>query len=140
MFIMKIIGLALCILGAALLWYQVRAIAGEEITEGKVIELIPVAGSKGGTNFKVKAEFSDAAKVRHEYLSSWSAHPAPYALGETVRIAFDRDDPQSNRLFTFGARFGPGWIILGIGLVLLWIAFGFSYGNAYLLRHYPDTF
>jgi len=81
MFIMQIIALALCMLGAALLWYIVRAIAGEEITEGKVIELIPVRGSKGGTNFKVKAEFSNAAKVSHEYLSSWSASPAPLRPG-----------------------------------------------------------
>jgi hypothetical protein len=140
MLIMKIIGFSLCVLGVVLMWLQIRAISGEEITEGKVIDLIPVQGSKGGTNYKVKAEFSDTAKVRHEYLSSWSASPAPYAVGETVRIAFDRGNPERNRLFTFGARFGPGWILLGIGLVLIWITFGFGYGNEYLLRRYPDTY
>jgi hypothetical protein len=140
MFIMKIIGFSLCLLGVVLMWFQFRAIAGEEITEGRVIDLIPVPGAKGGTSFKVKAEFTDSAKARHEYLSSWSASPAPYALGETVRIAFDRGNPESSRLFTFGARFGPGWILLGIGLALIWVTFGFGYGNVFLLRHYPDTF
>jgi hypothetical protein len=140
MLILKMIGLALGITGVILMWFQFRTIASEEITTGKVIELIPVRGNKGRTAYRVKVEFFDAAKARHECISGWSANPAPYDLDEPVRVTYDRGNPEANRLFTFGTRFGTGWIFLGIGLLILWIALGFSYGNAYLETAYPNTF
>jgi hypothetical protein len=140
MFMLKIIGTVFCAIGIAIMWFQYRATAAAEITDGKVIELIPVRGSKGGTNYKIRAEFLDKDKKRHEYLSSWSASAVPYGVGDTVRIAFDRDNPDSNRMFSFGVLYGTGWVILGIGLLLFWIAFGFGYGNAYMKATHPNTF
>lgn len=111
-----------------IIWLQARSISGMSVTDGKVTAVSP----------SIRVEYFDNSQTSRVCVSSFTTTPPCYSIGQNVRIAFSEDNPGSSRLLTFGARFGVAWVILGVGLMLLWIVLGFFYGSAYLNSIYPN--
>ena len=123
----------------ALLHRAWSAIAGHEITSGKVVELLPKSGGKG-TTYKVVAIFQDRTGNKHTCTSRVASNPPENNVGDVVKIMYDRENPDRNDSLQFGNRLGLGWILLGFGLFLLWIAIGWQIGRRhrqFSLSEYP---
>lgn len=132
-------GIALSVAGLAFGAWQFSALSAREITMGRINELIPERGSKGGTTYRTIAVYSDHTGQTHTYRSSFTASPAPYSVGENIRICFQKNNPSAGEAATFGARFGAPWIMTGVGILLLWVAFGFTSGRQWFENAFPVT-
>lgn len=143
------IGFAISVLGLLLMWLPYRDLSDEEITNGKVIGWVRVDTPRSGPiSYAVQVEFFDQKKISHVYVSPWSIHSPgmdsygigrAFTIGNSIHIAYNRDDPEINRLYNFTALFGIGWGVLGAGLFILWIVLGFTLGNFYLRWAHPIT-
>jgi len=139
MHILKILSVLLIAGGGALLYRAWSTIAGHEITNGNVVQLLPVRGSKGGTNYKVVATFQDYMGKKHTYMQSGSSNPPMNRVGDVIKIMYERENPERNASLEFWSRFGTAWILLGLGLLFLWIVVGSQYGNGFIYSHFPNT-
>jgi len=133
------LGIGLATAGLVLGAWQFKTLSTREITIGKVTELIPERGAKGGTTYRTVAVYQDHQGHAHTYRSSFTASPAPYDVGEDIRISFPKHDPAAGEAATFGAGFGPPWILVGVGVLLLWIAWGFTAGRGWIETAFPAT-
>lgn len=136
---MNYVGIGLLALGIILGYWQYSRIVGKEISEGRVVELVPHRGSKGGTTYSVVAEFVDTRGAVQTYRSGFSVSSPGYGVGDPIRIYFNRDDPTQCGVLSFGYRFGFAWCLIVLGLALLLTSAGWSFGNAWLNTHFPTT-
>ncbi|MES2296482.1 MAG: DUF3592 domain-containing protein [Pseudomonadota bacterium] len=134
----RITGILIALAGIAFLFNQWRTVQGREITVGTVTELVPTSGSKGRT-YKVRAQFSDHEGTSREYVSSWSSNPPAHAVGDVIKIMYEKDNPAKNASLSFGTRFGFAWILLGIGLFILWMSYGWQWGDQLIALCFPNT-
>lgn len=136
----KILSVVFIVGGVALLYRAWSTIAGHEITRGTVVELRPVGGSKWKRpSYKVVATFQDHMGKKHTYTSSWASYPPENKVGDVIKIMHDRENPERNYRLAFGYRFGLPWILLGLGLFLLWIVLGWQFGDGIVNSHFPNT-
>ena len=62
------------------------------------------------------------------FMTSFSSNPPAYNPGDTVRVVY-QGDGEDARILSFALRFGLAWALMGAGLALVIIAFGFKYGE-----------
>ena len=139
MHILKILSILLIAGGGALLYRAWSTIAGHEITNGNVVQLLPVRGARGGMSYRVVATFQDYAGKKHTYTQTGSTNPPMNRVGDVIKIMYERENPERNASLEFWSRFGMSWVLLGVGLLLLWIVIGGQYGNGIIDSHFPNT-
>lgn len=127
------------VLGIAIGYWQYTSIIDKEVSQGRVVELEPHRGSKGGTNYTIIAEFVDTAGVTQTYRSGFSSSSPGFKVGDPIRIYFDRNNPTKCGILSFGYRFGVAWILVVLGLALFLVAAGWSYGSAWVETRFPTT-
>jgi hypothetical protein len=135
--ILKLVTFAIVLLSVGFLVFQWRTIAGREITTARVTELEPQPDD--GTTYYVVATYRDRAGHEHRYRSAWASNPPAHKVGESFRLMYDPGDPARCASLTFGTRFGAAWILLGVGLLILWVVLGWEYGGRLLQAAFPAT-
>jgi hypothetical protein len=88
------------------------------VAEGAVVELVAAGGSPDEPSFLTLVEFRDRRGVRYRVQSKSMQSPAPYKVGQALRVSYEADDPQ-------GADIVDRSIVLwlaAIGLLLTLIA------------------
>lgn len=129
------LGLAISGLGVFLLLRAHRRVEGRPVIQGQVTELIPVRGSKGGTNYRLRVSYADPAGRAGLLTTRWAQNPPAAQVGESVKLAWigPGEDPV---LLLFSSLFGLGFALLVVGCALLALGGGFAYGPELIRRLY----
>jgi hypothetical protein len=89
---------------------------GAEVTTGEVIAMNAESGSNGGTLYRPTVRFmTDRGPVT--FTGFVAASPPNYAIGESVRVYYDRSDPSSAVIDSFVERMLFQTVFGGIGIV-----------------------
>ena len=140
--ILSIIIAVLLALSAALSVSAHQFIRNRVIAAGRVSDLVASRGSKGGTVYKVVAEFTDRTGGSHVYRGSISSSSPGYKIGDPIRICYKADEPTDCGVYSFGYRFGTAWAVFAIAVALGLFALGDRYGQGLMDSIYlgqPDT-
>ena len=133
--ILACIGLALAVLGGWLLLRAHKRVEGRPVIGGRVTELIPVRGSKGGTTYKLRVAYTDPGGNAGELTTRWAQNPPAARAGEAVKLAWIGPG-ETPVLLLFGNLFGVGFAVTVVGLALLLLGGGFAYGPELIRRLY----
>jgi len=133
--ILLALGLAMSGLGVFLLLRAHRRVEGRQVIQGRVTELIPVRGSKGGTSYRLCVAYADPGGQSGLLTTRWAQNPPAAQVGETVKLAWigPGEDPV---LLLFGSLFGVGFALLVVGCALLALGGRFAYGPELIRRLY----
>lgn len=118
---MLIMGIGLQI-GAGVVAISVeRWLSTSTATTGKVVDLERKSGRKG-RSYAERVTFQDGQGATHEFVSSLSTSH-PYAVGSTVPVRYDPNEPTSAGIDThFRNWFIPG-LLFAMGLVFTLVGF-----------------
>jgi hypothetical protein len=139
---MYTIGTCLLVIGLVIGAWQYTDIHGKEIAVGKVTALDPYRGNtstRGGPTYRVIADFPDRTGATHTYRANFGLQSPGYEIGDRIRIYFDRSNPADCGVLSFGYRFGVAWGFIVLGLTLLLLAGGWTYGNRWLETLLPTS-
>ena len=109
--------------GVGIVWFHhVRNfVQAAEQADGTVIDLVAERVEKGGTVYYPVVAFTDKQGQRYEHRSSTGSNSPP-AIGDNVRILYDRENPQSAKIDQWLYLYlGPG-ISFFIGVVSIFLA------------------
>ncbi len=132
--ILLLIGAGLFLLAILLAFSEHGWISKAKITEGEVIEIIRVRGSKG-SSYKPRVRFMGSDGQPHEFVRSYSSNPPGFKTGEKVTVAYDAQSWEG-RILTFGQRFGFAWVLGCVGMALALLSIGFAIGGQFVPRIY----
>jgi hypothetical protein len=132
--ILFVLGLAFMTLAAWLAMRAHRRILASRLVDGRVAELIPVRGSKGGTNYKLRIAFKDPGGMESSFVTAFSSKPPMHDLGEAVKVGLAPGE--APLLVSFPARFAFPWILFLIGALMSVLPLGFWYGPGWMRSHY----
>ena len=130
------IGLAFIALGSGFIWHEHRVILSSQIVSGSVIELVPSRGSKGGTVYAPKVTFTTSDGREIIFKSRLSSSKPGVRVGDTVRMAYDRVNPEKALILRFGYTFAFWYCLVGVGLLLVFISYGYLHGNDWIQKLY----
>ncbi len=116
--IMLVIGLGILFLGLQWRTFTQNQIAAMLTSEGRVVEVISRTKTSGGerkTYFYPVVEFrtADGESVRFE--GSTGSNPSSYRVGDTVRVRYDPQTPQSAVIDSWRDVLMPLIIMIAIG-------------------------
>ena len=135
------IGLVFIMIGIGFMLREHAIILKSAIVEGRVIELISVRTSldrgSGGRIPKVKFKTPDGREIVFNPKGG-SSGPG-VKTGDPVLVAYDREDPARARLLRFGYRFGFWYCIAGLGLLIIYLSYGFKHGNDWMRKAYVPS-
>ena len=137
---MSKIGLVFIALGIGFMVREHIIILGSPIVEGRVIELISVrsglgrSSGSGGLIPKVKFKTLDGREI--VFNPKAGSQTPGVQTGDRVLVAYDREDPTRARLLRFGYRFGFWYCIAGLGLLIIYLGYGFKHGNDWMRKTY----
>jgi hypothetical protein len=138
MSILALWGAALIALCAWFVWREHKNLADSFIVPGKVVELVL---RQSGRNVSSRPKISFVTPEKGSYTFGSSLYLHSFKVGDVVNVAYRMEDGQvaDPRLVRFGHRFGFAYCGIGIGLLMLFVAGGFTYGNPVVERLYPVT-
>jgi len=108
------------------LWFysnSQRLLEKGTITDGVVIELIR-STSNDGNMYKPVFEYTDRANTKITFKSSFSSSPAPYKIGDKVKIVYMPDN-KTQKIITFWGLYRWTIILLCIASPMLIIGGGY---------------
>ncbi len=95
-------------------------------TNATVIKLLPSV-SDGTTVYSPVFEYTDRSMVKHIYESSIQSYPAPYKIGEKVKIIYNPRKPKNVKTISFWGLYRGSVILFMIAAPFLII------GGSYML-------
>jgi len=93
-------------------------------TSAKVIDLIAISGDDGYT-YKPVFEYTDKTNTKREFKSKISSSPAPYSIGEKVKIVYNPRNNKEVKVIGFWGLYRWTIILLSIASPLLIISGGY---------------
>jgi|SRR5438105_12726296 len=136
-YILLPIGLLLIVISLGLGSYQHWSISHGNVADGTVVENVPRARG-GSPRYSPKIEFRTKQGRDVAFMTSFSSNPPTYSKGDKLKVVYDGDG-ESPRVLSFALRFGVAWALMGAGLALVIVAFGFKYGDALVISHYAGS-
>jgi hypothetical protein len=136
MSILNIVAACFLFVAVAIAAFSHLYIQQRVITTGSVTNLAVSRGSKGGRIYYIVAAFHDATGTLHNYKSSVGTSNPGYKVGDSIRICYRTNDPESCGVYSFGYRFGLAWAFACVGLALLLMSLGFNHGQIVMDRIY----
>ena len=131
--ILVTIGLVLVAVSIALAFNEYWFISHGTVTDGRVVENV-----RQGKGYAPRISFRTYEGKESFLTPSFSSNPPIYGKGETVKVVY-RGQGEGARILSFASRFGAAWPLLCVGLALVVIAFGFKFGDAFLVSHYANS-
>ncbi len=98
--------------------------AGAISAPGRVVDLAPTSGSKGGTVYKPVFEFTDRDDRMHRVTGSVASSPPSFRRGEAVTVLYRPENPQEAHIDSFMEAWLLPLIFGGLGGVFTSIAGG----------------
>lgn len=131
----RTLGTGLCVVGVLLLVLSLgtagrteQFLRGSVATHGSVVANVELT-DREVLSYAPVFEFADAAGKTHRVQSRVSSNPPDFAVGQPIRIRYERDDPEDARPDSFGQLWATtvaggvaGVVILALGAVALWFA------------------
>lgn len=120
------IGLLLLIGAVVAYFYTNKSREGTILVKGKVVELSPSRGSKGGTMYTPKVEFQINNQTYQIY-GSVSSNPPAFDIDEEVELFVNPKSPQTASINSFMENWfvvlilgfmGTVFVAIGIGVVM----------------------
>lgn len=136
MSIMSWLGVALAAVGAFFLQREHGILRQCQIVKGQVIELVMSRGSKGGVNYAPRISFRTLEGKEIVFTTAMKTSYPGVNAGDQVDVAYLPATPQEARLLRFGYRFGAAYVVVGLGLLLLFIGYGFKHGDQWIREAY----
>src|ERR1700722_8229718 len=93
--LMLAIGIALIVLSLYLTWRKHNLLLSGHLADGKVVELIPHSGSKGGSTYSLRVAYLQPDGRNAEFTTSFSSNPPMHQMGEKIRVVYypGKDQP-----------------------------------------------
>jgi hypothetical protein len=136
-YILLPIGLLLIVVSLGIGSYQHWSISHGNIADGTVVENVP-RGRGGSSKFSPRVEFRTKQERDVVFMTTFSSNPPAYNIGDKVKVVYDGDG-EGPRILSFALRFGLAWALMGAGLALVIIAFGFRYGDGLVNSLYAGS-
>jgi hypothetical protein len=132
------IGLAFAVIGIFFMRREHRIILKSLIVEGRVIEMISVRSlqDKSPGGFIPKVIFKTMEGREIVFNPKVGSSTPGVSTGDRVLVAYNRENPSRARLLTFGYRFGFWYTIVGLGLLIMYLGYGFNHGKDWMQRAY----
>ncbi|MEM6750282.1 MAG: DUF3592 domain-containing protein [Planctomycetota bacterium] len=89
------------------------------VTQAQVADNQQQLGGQNGRTYRPTFAFDDQAGQRHEVQSDAGSSEWGFAVGQTVEVVYDPDNPQDVRLNTFGGLWSWAAILAGMGAVVM---------------------
>ena len=134
--IFAVVGIAMLAIAGLLASKQHRWLCAAQMTTGSVIELVRSSGSKGGSVYAPRVEFTGRDGAKHSFVRGYSSSPPDYAVGDKVTVGYDANS--AGRIVSFGERFGFPLVLGAVGLMTVTIAGGLIVGRHYVPRIYLE--
>src|SRR2546423_8145095 len=131
--ILLVIGLVLVAVSLALAFNEYWFISHGTMADGTVVENV-----RQGRGYAPRISFKTYEGKEAFFTPAYSSNPPFYGKGDTVKVVY-RGQGEGARILTFASRFGLAWPLMCVGLALVIVAFGFKYGDAYLVSHYARS-
>ena len=131
-----LLGLALLIYAGYLARQEHAWLKSAQVVPGTVVELIPIKGSKGRTNYTPRIRYTTGDGTVHDFLRPSAPGPVGLAAGDPLAVAYHDATPQDLRIFTFGQSYGFAAFLAVLGIGLLLLGATFLVGNHYVPRVY----
>jgi hypothetical protein len=137
--IVILFALGLIALALGLAWRKHQLLLTGHLCDGKVVELIPHRGNKGGISYSLRVAYTDRDGRAAAFVTSFSSNPPLHAYGEKVRVVVY---PAANApdILAFADLYLFPWTCFCAGLFLLLMCLGFAYGpnviDAVYLPHF----
>jgi hypothetical protein len=96
-----------------------RALSREVSAPGRVVDLIPVAGSDGGILYRPVIDFTGVDNERYIVPAGSASRPPAYDVGEPVEIRYDPADPETARVASFWGNVGQYTLALITGVLAI---------------------
>lgn len=93
-------------------------------TTATVIDFIETQ-SENNTMYKPVFEFLDRSQVKHTYISSISSYPAPYKIGERIKITYDPKNIENVKTISFWGLYR--WSVICFMIAAPFLILGGSY-------------
>lgn len=110
-------------------------IRGATTVPGKVVELIPSRGHKGGVRYRPRVQFTAQDGSMHEFVRGFASNPPGVSTGEEVVVAYD-PGTYEGRILKFGQRFGLTVFLVVLGSATAILALLFILGPRFVPRIY----
>jgi hypothetical protein len=130
------LGLLFIVIGSVFICYEHYSIRRGEIVQGSVTELVSRPGSKGGTLYAPKIRFTTTDQRVIDFQSGMATSEPGVAVGDLVPISYNRTNPNKALILRFGYRFAIWYCLIGVGLLIIFINFGFTHGNEWIRKTY----
>lgn len=132
-YILLPIGLLLACISLGLGAYQHVSISHGTVTEGTV-----VGNVRQGRGYAPRIAFRTQQGQAGSFVPSFSSNPPIYKQGDKMLVVY-QGNGQNARLLSFATRFGLPWVFLCVGLAMIIIAFGFRYGDGFVISRYVNS-
>lgn len=121
------LGFGLIVLALYLTWRKHQLLLTGHLADGEVVELIPHAGSKGGTNYSLRVAYTQPDGSPAEFETSFSSNPPLHQLHEKIRVVYypDKETPD---ILGFADLYLFPWTSFCAGIFILLMCAGFIYG------------
>jgi hypothetical protein len=133
--IVFILGLVLISAAGWWAWQTHLRIKSARLVDGRVTELIPVRGSKGGVSYKLRVAYRGLSGAETSFVTGFASRPPMHDLDEIVKVAAPASG-EAPLLVSFPARFAGPWVVFLIGAFMALLPLGFWYGPAWMKAHY----
>jgi hypothetical protein len=132
------IGLGFIVLGMVLMVREHVIIRGSAIVDGEVVAKTAGGFQNTGSRSSIPTiRFTTPEGREVVFKPSAGLSEQGVEAGDRVRVAYDPQEPSRARLLTFGYRFGFAYCLIGLGLWIIFIGYGFRHGNAWMHKTYP---
>ena len=121
------LGFALIVLALYLGWRKHQLLLSGHLVDGKVVELIPHTGSKGGVSYSLRVTYTQPHKGESEFVTSFSSNPPTHQLGEKIRVVY-YPGATSPDILAFPDLFLFPWTCFCAGTFILLMCLGFACG------------
>src|SRR5438132_928013 len=135
--ILLTIGLVLITVSLVMAVGQHWSISHGTVTNGTVIENVP-RGKGGKSRYSPRIRFHTTQGKEVVFMTTFSSNPPAYNPGDTVKVVY-QDEGEDARILSFALRFGLAWALMGAGLALIIVAFGFKYGDDLVTSLYAGS-
>ena len=125
------LGIGLIVLGFYMTWRKHHILLTGHLAEGKVIALVPHAGSKGGTNYSSRVSYTKPDGTLGEFETRMATSPPMHQMGEKVQVVYYADKEQPD-ILAFADLFLFSWSCICAGIFILMMCAGFMYGPTFI--------
>jgi hypothetical protein len=102
-------------------WRTARRARNGCVVDGKVVRLVSREDSPDEPSFVTIVEFRDGRGESHQIQSKWAQSPAPYQVGQVVKVSYEAGNPRDGDIVnrSLGVALGVLGVVLALTAAIL---------------------